>query len=143
MARPPAVGRPQRRAIKLPATTLLGARLRGVPHSPLPPGSEPEAPVAYRQVRYRRTGPVGWLAFDFYNGAMATGHCRRLLAALRHAIAQDTDVLVLRGSTDAFSNGIHLNVIEAAADPAGAAWANIRAINEVCRRDHHLHAGRS
>ena len=42
-------------------------------------------------------------------------------------------MLVLRGSTDAFSNGIHLNVIEAAADPAGAAWANIRAINEVCR----------
>jgi putative two-component system hydrogenase maturation factor HypX/HoxX len=121
------------RNIKLPATTLLGARLRGVPHSPLPPGSEPEAPSAYRQIRYRRTGRIGWLAFDFYNGAMAPGHCRRLLAGLRHATAQDTDVLVLRGSTDAFSNGIHLNVIEASADPSGAAWAAIRAINEVCR----------
>lgn len=121
------------RNIKLPATTLLGARLRGVPHSPLPPGSEPESPAAYRQIRYRRTGRIGWLAFDFYNGAMAPGHCRRLLAGLRHATAQDTDVLVLRGSTDAFSNGIHLNVIEASADPSGAAWAAIRAINEVCR----------
>jgi putative two-component system hydrogenase maturation factor HypX/HoxX len=121
------------RNIKLPATTLLGARLRGVPHSPLPPGSEPESPAAYRQIRYRRTGRVGWLAFDFYNGAMAPGHCRRLLAGLKHAAAQDTDVLVLRGSTDAFSNGIHLNVIEASPDPAGAAWAAIRAINEVCR----------
>jgi putative two-component system hydrogenase maturation factor HypX/HoxX len=119
--------------IKLPATTLLGARLRGIPDSPLPVGIEPESPAAYRQVRYRRSGAVGWLAFDFYNGAMAPGHCRRLLAGLRHATAQDTEVLVLRGGTDAFSNGIHLNVIEASADPANAAWANIRAVNEVCR----------
>ena len=122
-----------RAGIKLPATTLLGARLRGVPHSPLPPGSEPEAPGTYRQVRYRRSGAVGWLAFDFYNGAMAPGHCRRLLAGLRFALAQDTEVVVLRGGTDAFSNGVHLNVIEASPDPASAAWANIRAINEVCR----------
>jgi putative two-component system hydrogenase maturation factor HypX/HoxX len=122
-----------RAGIKLPATTLLGARLRGVPHSPLPPGSEPESPATYRQVRYRRAGAVGWLSFDFYNGAMAPGHCRRLLAALRHALAQDTEVLVLRGGTDSFGNGIHLNVIEASPDPASAAWASIRAINEVCR----------
>jgi putative two-component system hydrogenase maturation factor HypX/HoxX len=119
-------------AFKLPATTLLGDRLRGVPNSPLGPGIEPEPP-AYRQVRYRRRGAVGWLAFDFYNGAMSAGHCRRLLAALRHAAAQDTRVLVLRGGTDAFSNGIHLNVTEAAQDPGRAAWVNIKAINAVCK----------
>ncbi|MCA2215671.1 enoyl-CoA hydratase-related protein [Jidongwangia harbinensis] len=119
--------------IKLPATRLLGRRLRDVPQWPLPPGTEPEGPSAYRQVRYRRTGRVGWLAFDFYNGAMATGHCRRLLAAFRHAAAQDTAVLVLRGGTEAFSNGIHLNVVDAAAEPAGAAWDNIKAINALCR----------
>jgi putative two-component system protein, hydrogenase maturation factor HypX/HoxX len=117
---------------KLPATTLLGRRLPGVPDAPLPPGAEPEIP-SYRQIRYQRIGPVGWLAFDFYNGAMSAGHCRRLLAALRHAAAQDTRVLVLRGGIDAFSNGIHLNVVEAAADPAATAWANIKAINEVCK----------
>ncbi|MEV6598042.1 hydrogenase maturation protein [Actinoplanes sp. NPDC051346] len=117
--------------IKLPATTLLGRRLRTVPQSPLPAGIEPEAP-SYRQIRYRRSGAVGWLAFDFYNGAMSAGHCRRLLAAFRHAVGQDTRVLVLRGGTDAFSNGIHLNVAEAAADPAASAWANIKAINAVC-----------
>jgi putative two-component system hydrogenase maturation factor HypX/HoxX len=118
--------------IKLPATTLLGNRLRGVPNSPLGPGIEPDPP-AYRQIRYRRRGAVGWLAFDFYNGAMSAGQCRRLLAALRHAAGQDTRVLVLRGGTDTFSNGIHLNVTEAAADPARTAWANIKAINAVCR----------
>jgi putative two-component system hydrogenase maturation factor HypX/HoxX len=120
-------------AAKLPATTLLGRRLRDVPHSPLAPGSEPESASAYRQVRYRRAGAIGWLAFDFYNGAMSSGHCRRLLAALRHAAAQDTEVLVLRGGTEAFSNGIHLAVVDAAADPGAAAWANIKAINEVCK----------
>jgi putative two-component system hydrogenase maturation factor HypX/HoxX len=118
--------------VKLPATTLLGRRLRGVPNSPLPAGTEPEAP-SYRQLRYRRTGAVGWLAFDFYNGAMSVGHCRRLLAGIRHAVAQDTRVLVLRGGIDAFSTGMHLGVVEAAHDPAGAAWANVRALNEVCR----------
>jgi putative two-component system protein, hydrogenase maturation factor HypX/HoxX len=122
-----------RAGIKLPATTLLGARLRGVPHAPMPADSEPESPATYRQIRYRRGGAVGWLTFDFYNGAMAPGHCRRLLAGLRHAVAQDTEVLVLRGGTDVFSNGIHLNVIEASPDPASAAWANIRALNEICR----------
>jgi putative two-component system hydrogenase maturation factor HypX/HoxX len=119
--------------IKLPATMLLGKRLRDVPHSPLTPGGEPESASAYRQVRYRRTGPVGWLAFDFYNGAMSAGHCRRLLGALRHATAQDTQVLVVRGGTEAFSNGIHLAVIDAATDPAATAWANVKAINEVCK----------
>jgi putative two-component system hydrogenase maturation factor HypX/HoxX len=119
-------------AIKLPATSLLGRRLRGVPNSPLPAGTEPEVP-SYRQVRYRRTGSVGWLAFDFYNGAMGVGHCRRLLAAVRHAAAQDTQVLVLRGGIDAFSNGLHLTVIEAATDPADVAWANVRALTELSR----------
>lgn len=120
-------------AIKLPATTVLGRRLRDVPHWPLAPTGEPEGASSYRQVRYRRTGAVGWLAFDFYNGAMSTGQCRRLLTALRHAAAQDTEVLVLRGGTDVFSNGIHLAVVEAATDPAASAWANIKAINETCK----------
>ncbi|MEU8237821.1 hydrogenase maturation protein [Actinoplanes missouriensis] len=119
--------------IKLPATTVLGPRLHGVPHSTAGPADDPETPQAYRQVRYRRTGAVGWLHFDFYNGAMAPGHSRRLLAGLRHAVAQDTRVLVLRGGTEAFSHGINLNVIEGSADPSGAAWAAIRAINDVCR----------
>jgi putative two-component system hydrogenase maturation factor HypX/HoxX len=119
--------------IKLPATTVLGERLRGVPHSPAPAEPDPEVPGVFRQVRYRRVGAVGWLHFDFYNGAMSPGHSRRLLAALRHAIGQDTRVLVLRGGTESFSNGIHLGAIEAAADPQASAWTAIRAINDVCR----------
>jgi putative two-component system hydrogenase maturation factor HypX/HoxX len=86
-----------------------------------------------REIGYRRDGAVGVLSFDFYNGAMSTGQCRRLTTALRHAVAQDTKVLVIRGG-DVFSNGIHLNVIHAATSPALEAWRNINAIDDVCRQ---------
>ncbi|MBG0568824.1 enoyl-CoA hydratase-related protein [Actinoplanes aureus] len=119
--------------IKLPAVTALGSRVHGVAHAATRSGRGPDATCGYGQIRYRRTGAVGWLHVDFYNGAMAAGHCRRLLSGLRHAIEQDTRVIVLCSGTQAFSNGIHLNVIDGAPDPAAEGWANIRAINEVCR----------
>ena len=72
------------------------------------------------------------LSFAFYNGAMSTGQCERLAAALRAAAAQDTRVLVLRGG-ETFANGIHLNVIQAAPRPEIEAWRNIQAIDDVCR----------
>ena len=37
------------------------------------------------------------------------------------------------GGTDFWSNGIHLNVIEAAANPAHESWRNIHAINDLVR----------
>ncbi|MCK2215494.1 enoyl-CoA hydratase/isomerase family protein [Actinomadura sp. ATCC 31491] len=63
---------------------------------------------------------------------MSTEQCRRLASALRYAVAQDTRVLVVRGG-EVFSNGIHLNVIEAARRPALEAWMNINAMNAVCQ----------
>jgi putative two-component system protein, hydrogenase maturation factor HypX/HoxX len=111
--------------VKLPATTVLRGKIRGVPRSPIAP---------YPQVSYARTGHVGTLTFRFYNGALSTRQCRRLGVGLRYALSQDTRVLVVRSGDCVFSNGIHLGVIEAAADPAAEAWANIRAINQVCRR---------
>jgi putative two-component system hydrogenase maturation factor HypX/HoxX len=111
--------------VKLPATMVLRGRVRGVPRSPV---------AAYPQVSYARRGHVGVLTFRFYNGAMSARHCRMLGVGLRHALNQDTRVVVLRSGEDVFSNGIHLGVIEGAGDPAAEAWANIRAINAVCRR---------
>jgi putative two-component system protein, hydrogenase maturation factor HypX/HoxX len=77
---------------------------------------------------------VGELTIRAYNGAMSTRQCRRIASALRTALRQDTRVLVVRGTTDQFCNGIHLGMIEGAVDPATEAWANIRAINAICRR---------
>ena len=117
-------------AIKLPATMVLANRLPKVPDLIAPVSAVPA--WAYPEISYRRDGAVGLLTFDFYNGAMSTWQCRRLLAALRYAVKQDTTVLVLRGG-HVFSNGIHLNVIEAANQQAAEAWRNINAINDVCR----------
>ena len=80
------------------------------------------------------TGDVGTLTFRPYNGALSARRSRRLTAALRSALRDDTTVLVLRGADDVFCNGIDLNAIEAAPAPAAEAWASIRAINAVCRR---------
>ncbi len=76
---------------------------------------------------------------------MSTGQCRRLLAAYRHAQARPVKVIVLGGPRDLFANGIHLNVIEAADDPAEESWRNINAIDDLVLGDpdHHRPAHRS
>ncbi|TPQ17055.1 hydrogenase maturation protein [Streptomyces sporangiiformans] len=118
------------RACKLPATSALAGRLPRLPDLP-PPLTVPEGRRTWTDIRYREDGPVGILSFSFPGGAMSTGHCRRLLDAYREACSRPTAVLVLGGSRDFFSNGIHLNVIEAAADPAAESWANINAMNDL------------
>jgi putative two-component system hydrogenase maturation factor HypX/HoxX len=85
------------------------------------------------EVRYEEHGAVGVLHFPFYNGAMSTAQCEELLAAYAGALARPTRVLLLAGGPEFFSNGIHLNVIEAAASPADESWRNINAIDDVCR----------
>ena len=87
----------------------------------------------YEDIRYEEAGEVGILHFPFYNGAMSTRQCRRLLAAYQAATARPTKVIVLAGGEDYWSNGIHLNVIEAAASPAEESWRNINAIDDVAR----------
>ncbi|MCK7625132.1 enoyl-CoA hydratase-related protein [Streptomyces sp. RS10V-4] len=116
--------------VKLPATLALGDRLPALPELPAPlePG---DAPRTWADIRYHEDGPAGFLRFSFPGGAMSTDQCRRLLAAFRHARTRPTSVLVLGGQRDFFSNGIHLNVIEAAADPAAESWANINAIDDL------------
>jgi putative two-component system hydrogenase maturation factor HypX/HoxX len=47
--------------------------------------------------RYEESGGVGFLHFEFYNGAMSTAQCRRLRAALAWAKQRPVKVLVLMG----------------------------------------------
>ncbi|MER5353970.1 enoyl-CoA hydratase-related protein [Kitasatospora sp. NPDC002551] len=116
--------------VKLPAVTALGDTLPRLPELPAPLMPAGDDPV-WSDIRYTEDGPVGLLRFSFPGGAMSTGHCRRLLDAYRFALTRPTAVLVLGGGRDFFSNGIHLNVIEAAADPAAESWANINAIDDL------------
>jgi putative two-component system hydrogenase maturation factor HypX/HoxX len=105
-----------------------------VPEVVVPLRGGPSSDHTYREISYDQRAGVGYLRFDFYNGAMSTEQCERLLEAYRYATAQrDTQVIVLLGGRDYFSNGIHLNVIEAAEDPATESWRNLNAINDVVR----------
>ncbi|MFF0156571.1 enoyl-CoA hydratase-related protein [Streptomyces sp. NPDC005263] len=115
---------------KLPAVRALGDRLPPLPEHNLPPLPAPRHET-WTDIRYREDGNVGFLSFSFPGGAMSTDQCRRLLHAYRQACTRPTSVLVLGGERDFFSNGIHLNVIEAADDPAAESWANINAIDDL------------
>ena len=109
---------------------MLGPSLRGVPEAPLPIDA-PDDHRTFREIVYAEEGGVGYLSFDFYNGAMSTAQCRRLRDAFLHARSRPTRVIALLGGPDFWSNGIHLNAIEASADPAEESWRNINAMNDL------------
>ncbi|MEU7380439.1 MULTISPECIES: enoyl-CoA hydratase-related protein [unclassified Streptomyces] len=113
---------------KRPAASVLGPT--GLPEAAVPLELPPDRRT-WTDIRYRQRGEVGFVTFSFPGGAMSTGHCRRLLAAYRHALSRPTPVLVLGGTRDFFSNGIHLNVIEASEDPAAESWANLNAMDDL------------
>ncbi|MFI6492526.1 hydrogenase maturation protein [Streptomyces sp. NPDC050564] len=115
---------------KLPAVLALGDRLPPLPELAAPCFADPSGRT-WTDITYREEGSVGFLSFSFPGGAMSTAQCRRLLDAYREACARPTSMLVLGGQRDFFSNGIHLNVIEAAEDPAAESWANINAIDDL------------
>ena len=116
--------------LKLPAMQVLGEHAAALPESLLDPFAPRDG---FRDIRYHEAAGVGYLAFEFYNGAMGTEQCRRLTEAYRRARARDTRVLVLLGGADFWSNGIHLNRIEAAESPADESWRNIQAMNDLVR----------
>ncbi|WP_445281474.1 hydrogenase maturation protein [Streptomyces sp. DSM 118148] len=101
-----------------------------LPEDPVPL-ELPRERRTWRDIRYRRHGDTGYLTFAFPGGAMSTEQCRRLLTAYRYALDRPTPVLVLGSDRDFFSNGIHLNVIEAAADPAEESWTNLNAMDDL------------
>lgn len=108
---------------KLPATQVLAEFLDQVP----------ETSTGYKDIWYDEEGAVGYLHFAFYNGAMSTDQCLALKMAYQEACRRKTKVIVLMGGADFWSNGLHLNVIEAAESAADESWENINAINDFAR----------
>jgi len=108
-------------SFKLPATQVLAGKL----------GELPEIENGWQDIRYEEKNQVGYLSFDFYNGAMGSTQCERLRLAYLEARKRDTRVLVLLGGEDFWCNGIHLNLIEAADSPADESWRNINAMNDL------------
>jgi putative two-component system hydrogenase maturation factor HypX/HoxX len=110
------------KALKLPATHVFLKESAALPDA-----------AGYAPIRYEEKGPVGFLHFAFYNGAMGSAQCESLRAAYAQALARRTRVLVLMGGLDHWSNGIHLGLIEAADRPAEESWRNINAMNDLVR----------
>jgi putative two-component system hydrogenase maturation factor HypX/HoxX len=121
---------PDTRRFKVPATLALAGRLDAVPERPLDPAAGDDT---FREIAWREQNGVGWLSFDFLNGAMSVDQCARLRAAFEAAAARPVKVIVLAGGREFWSNGMHLGVIEAAPSPADASWANINAIDDLAR----------
>lgn len=115
--------------IKLPATSVIEHAASGLPHLETDVIGAPE--IGCNEIRYYEIGAVGYLHFDFYNGAMSSVQCRRLKHMLAQVKRRPIKVIALLGGEEFWSNGIHLNSIEAAASPADESWANINAINDV------------
>jgi putative two-component system hydrogenase maturation factor HypX/HoxX len=120
--------------IKLPATVAFAAEAADLPNAPLPDLWRVDDPT-WQDIAYEESASVGYLYFEFYNGAMSTRQCIRLQKALVWAKQRPTQVLVLMGGHDFWSNGIHLNMIEAASLSGGSAadesWHNINAMNDL------------
>jgi putative two-component system hydrogenase maturation factor HypX/HoxX len=115
--------------IKLPATQAFPEAL-SLPELPLSDYGK-SAQATWQDISYEETAGVGFLSFEFYNGAMSTRQCQRLTAAFLWASSRPTRVIVLRGGRDFWSNGVHLNTIEAAESPSDESWANINAIDDL------------
>lgn len=137
------IGHVKRRAsahpFKLPATLAFAAEAARLPEAILD-GWWRREHATWQDIRYEEGGDkgaaVGVLSFDFYNGAMSTRQCERLRAAYAFARSRPTRLMVLAGGSDFWSNGIHLNVIEAGgfaekSSVADESWANINAINDL------------
>jgi putative two-component system protein, hydrogenase maturation factor HypX/HoxX len=123
-------GNKDKRYLKLPATEVLGER-SNVPEEFLFSYTKCKYTKNYHEIWYEEVGSVGYLHFDFHNGAMSTEQCQRLRQAFQWARTRPTKVIALVGGEDFYSNGIHLNVIEAADDPATESWFNINAMNDL------------
>ena len=95
--------------------------------------------VAYptwRPIRYEEDGAGRLPAFPVLQRRDGHGAVRGACArAYAYAQSRPTRVIVLMGGPDFWSNGIHLNLIEAAAHPADESWRNINAIDDLVRDD--------
>lgn len=118
--------------IKLPSAYVLKDRLKGVREERLPLFVDPKTET-FKEVTFFQRDEVGYLGFDFHNGAMGAQQCVRLKYAFDHLKQSGVKVLVLMGGRDFFSNGIHLNIMEDSKKPDEDGWSNIHSMNEVVK----------
>ena len=119
----------EEKSIKLPATITLNKYSKEIPVSKINP-FEKISGATWQEIRFDQENDIGYLYFDFYNGAMSAEQCNRLREAFIEA-KKKTKMIVLMGGNDVWSNGIDLNIIEASVNPADTAWENINALDDL------------
>ncbi len=131
-----------KKGVKLPATFVLKELLAKATPSLFGFSSKSltQLQINYRQpgrqlpcqeVWYEQEHDVAYLYFPFHNGGMSTQQCQLLLSVYQHVATLPVNVIVLMGGDEFWSNGIHLNHIEVADDPAHESWLNINAIDDL------------
>jgi len=116
---------------KLPATYVLKQKLKGVKEIRIPLYVKPDLDT-FKEITFSKIGRVGYLGFDFYNGAMSSEQCIRLKYAIE-TLSEDVDILVLKGGENFFSNGIHLTILEDSKKQGEDGWSNINAMNNLVK----------
>ena len=116
-------------SIKLPATRVLKGL--DAPEVVIKPWERVDFKT-YREIVYEEEGRVGYIRFNFYNGALSTEQCERLREVVGYAKKRPVDAIVLLGQEDFFSNGMNLNTIENADSPPDESWRNINAMDDLC-----------
>ncbi len=114
---------------KLPATYVLKSRLKGIREDRLPLIFD-RSYETFFEVSADIDSDVGYLYFNFHNGAFRAEQCMRLKYAIEYLKTQ-VKVLVLMGGEDFFSNGINLNILEDSKKSGEDGWATINAINDL------------
>lgn len=123
----------KKNGVKRKAALLLGDQLDHLPESPLDAFDTYNDQDTFREIWVEQSSQVCYINFDFYNGAMSTHQCNRLRKVFMQVSQMDFAVIVLKGGPDIWSNGIDLNEIECADNPADASWENIVAIDDLTR----------
>ena len=116
---------------KLPATYVLKDKLRGVKETRIPLYVKPDLET-FKEITFEKQGRVGYLEFDFYNGAMSSEQCIRLKYAVE-TLSEEVEILVLKGGENFFSNGIHLTILEDSKKQGEDGWSNINAMNNLVK----------
>ena len=122
----------EKNSFKLPSAVLLKDKLKGIYENRIPLVLEEERNT-FKEIYYKEKNEVGYLYFDFHNGAMSIEQCVRLKYAYEMIREKDIQVLVLMGGHDFFSNGIHLNIMEDSKKSDEDGWSNIHAMNDIVR----------
>ncbi len=114
---------------KLPSTYVLKNQIEGIKEHRIPLFVSPSLET-FKEITFTKRDNIGYLYFDFYNGAMSSNQCIRLKYAIE-TLREEVDILVLMGGKNFFSNGIHLAILQDSKKQGEDGWSNINAMNNL------------